>query len=539
MTTKIKPDQVIEIIIRRIWLLILPLCVTLTLGVILTLTANRTYVASTSILVQPQRVPREYIQSIVSSDINQRISTISQQILSRTNLEKIIDEFGLFTDKDNMYLEDKVRSLRRRVRVRIERARHGAEAFSVSFEGDEPERVMKIANTIATYFMDENLKVREAQAVGTSEFLESELLKTRSKLEEREKILSEYRTKHLGGLPDELETNLRTLDRLQLQLTERQTVLRDIKSLSSEYEAELNRLHEERAARGLPPSGSTDATEQLVESENEQKLSRANEELNNLLLKYTDKHPDVKKFKKIIANLEKSIEEEQQKPPEESTVASSQQNQDSPESQANPLVRLEQQLSAHKREMNNVESDIQRIKREMSVYQTRVEETPNRELELQSLQRDYNNIRNIYNSLLDRKLEAEIAVNMERKQKGEQFRILDHARLPEKPIKPDVRIIFLISIAAGIGFGGGVVFLLEYLDTSIRREDEIESEIGLPILATIPALEFNTRKFIKYLKGAFFLLISGYLAAVFLFFVVLNLKGIDKTLLFIKTLGTN
>ena len=213
--TQIKPDYIIDALIRGRWFLIVPLCISLTLGLGMTLTANKTYEASTMILVQPQRVPTSYIRSVVSSDINQRISTISQQVLSRSNLEQIIDQFGLFEDSTGMYQEEKISGLRKRIKVRTERARQGAESFSISFTGSEPQRVMRIANTLASYFMDENLKVREAQAIGTSEFLDSELDKTKKRLEEKEQKLAAFRAKYLGGLPDELETNLRTLDRMQ------------------------------------------------------------------------------------------------------------------------------------------------------------------------------------------------------------------------------------------------------------------------------------------------------------------------------------
>ena len=199
----IKPNQIIEIILRRKWLIIVSLCVTLTLGVYETFTLPRTYEASTSILVQAQRVPGNYVKSIVSIGINERISTISQQILSQSNIEKIIDQFGLFDDEDaiNMYLEDKIKSMRKRIKINLTRARSGTDSFKISFKGKNPERVMRVANTLASFFMDENLKVREAQAVGTSEFLESELGKTRKRLEETEQRLAEYRYRYMEGFP--------------------------------------------------------------------------------------------------------------------------------------------------------------------------------------------------------------------------------------------------------------------------------------------------------------------------------------------------
>ena len=137
--------------------------------------------------------------------------------------------------------------------------------------------------------------------------------------------------------------------------------------------------------------------------------------------------------------------------------------------------------------INSLETEISELQNQIAIYENRVEATPKREQELASLQRDYENIQTTYNSLLERKLEADIAVNMEKKQKGEQFQILDSASLPQRPIEPDMRKLFLIFLAAGFGIGGGIIFLLEYLNTSFRRTEDVES-LGVSILATIPLM---------------------------------------------------
>jgi len=198
-------------------------------------------------------------------------------------------------------------------------------------------------------------------------------------------------------------------------------------------------------------------------------------------------------------------------------------------------MQQEVQLKQIKNEIQKIRSDINKIEQQMSIYQKRVENTPKRELELQSLKRDYSNIQNVFNSLLDRKLEAELSVNMEKKQKGEQFRILDHARLPEKPISPNVKLLFLFSIAAGLGIGCGIVFLREFIGFSIlRREDQIENELGLTILATIPPLEKSSDKFKQKIQTVAFIGCSLYAALFLTFFAILNSKGLDRTINFIK-----
>ncbi len=536
----LKPDQILEIIIRRRWLIVIPLCFFLTIGLFYTLTAPKTYKASTTILIQPQKVPTDYVQSIVTTDIGQRINTISQQILSRTNLEKIIKKYGLLKESPGMYQEDRVNSVRKRVAVTQQSSsrRQGTEAFSVSFSGSNPDIVMQVANELAGFFMDENLKAREIQAIGTSEFLESELEKIKKKLEDREKALAEYRAIYMGGLPDELETNLRTLDRLQLQHTDALNALRDNQNAANFLKNQISRLKEMSqsgsGAAALQSDGTFVGMPALSTTEQQYELEKR--QLDELLLKYTTKHPEVIKFSKSVAKLEQKIK----KGKEEKQIARSGSNSASESTHAgsandNVLFQQKLQLKQMEMEVLSIKTTIQKIKQAMLVYQKRVEDTPKREQELQSIQRDYNNIRESYSSLLARRLEAELAVNMEKKQKGEQFRILDHARLPEKPTSPDVRMLFMLSLAIGFGIGGGIIFLLEFLNPVIRSEEQIEVEIGLPILASIPPLLQPGERGKKWIEYVAFTIVSSYAVTILLFFVILNLKGIDKTLSLFKT----
>ncbi|WP_457551286.1 XrtA system polysaccharide chain length determinant [Desulfobacula sp.] len=529
----LKPDQILEIIIRRRWLIIIPVCLALTAGFFYTLSAPKTYKASTTILIQPQKVPKDYVQSIVTTDPQQRINTISQQILSRTNLENIIKEFQLFQDNENMYPEDKINSMRKRVVVTQTSSRHqSTEAFAISFTGSNPEIVMKVSNKLASYFMDENLKAREIQAMSTSNFLESELKKIKIKLEDREKVLAAYRAEYMGGLPGELETNLRTLDRLQLQYSDALNTLRDTQNDAALLKTQISRLREmeKTGNAALQPDGTTLRAPALSPLEQQYELEKR--QLDDLKIKYTDQHPEVIKFTKSVADLKKKVEKEKKE-----------KGSDTPGSHNTGVVSSNPVLFQHEftlrqleNEISNLKANILQIRESMQVYQKRVEDTPKREQELQSIQRDYNNIRDSYNSLLARRLEAELAVNMEKKQKGEQFRILDYARLPEKPIKPDVRMLLMLSLTIGFGIGGGAAFLLESLNPTLRREDQIEMEIGLPILASIPLLGKPGAAKKKWIEIIAFAMVFIYSIIIFLFFLFFYLKGINKTLNFIQTI---
>ncbi len=535
--TQIKPDHIIDALIRGRWFLVVPLCISLTLGLGMTLTAKKTYEAGTMILVQPQRVPTSYIRSVVSSSIGERIGTISQQVLSRSNLEQIIDQFGLYENNAGMYQEDKIAELRKRIKVKIERARGGSEAFSISFTGSEPQRVMRIANTLASYFMDENLKVREAQAIGTSEFLDSELKKTKKRLEQREQKLAAFRAKYFGGLPDELETNLRTLDRMQKQAADKAMTLREINNSISQLDSQISYMASSDRDSGMFADDfqNFDFDEFEEGGEDDASLQAAQKQYDALLLRYTEKHPDVKKLKRIIEKLKGNIEAARKKEEEAPSPAGAAQDI-LPDMGWDPVAPLKAQRAQLLAEASDIKAEISALQEKMKIYQQRVEDTPKRELELQSLKRDYGNIQDVYNSLLDRKLEAELSVNMEKKQKGEQFRILDHARLPEKPISPNVKIMFLLSIAGGLGLGGGVLFLKELLSFSVlRRDDQIETELGLPILASIPPLEKPGDRKKQRFEWIMFICCCSYGAVFLTFFAILNHKGLDRTINFIKT----
>ncbi|MEW5909634.1 MAG: Wzz/FepE/Etk N-terminal domain-containing protein, partial [Thermodesulfobacteriota bacterium] len=447
--TKLSPEYVINLLIRREWLIIIPFFLAIVAGIILAVKLPRVYRASTLILVEPQRVPSNYVQTVIPVGIESRISTISQQILSRTNLEKVIEQFKLYASPgdEKIFMEDKVADMRKRIEVNVTRKQQkDAEAFEIAFKGEKPEQVMQVANALASFFIDENLKAREASAMGTSSFLEDELNSMRARLQELETALKDYRQKHLGALPEQLETNLRVLDRLQVALGEKQKSLRDAKdrfALIEKQISEMQSMIRESSGKDAAPLAI------IPELPETKKLWAMKNELEALKAKYTPQHPDVLRQEKKIAALEKEIEEKQKKMAEETSASSSIKTTD-PGKQSVSLKNLYQsqfvQYHEVKKDIADLEIDVARINNEIRIYENRVEETPKREQELLTLKRDYENINSTYNSLLQRKLEAEIAVNMEKKQKGEQFRILDAAKYPEKPIWPNMNYLFMMTL---------------------------------------------------------------------------------------------
>jgi uncharacterized protein involved in exopolysaccharide biosynthesis len=232
-------------------------------GIYLALTLPRIYQAYTSILVKPQQVPTDYVQSIVTADLESRIRSISQQILSRSNLEKIINQFNLFSgpEQQNMAIEDKISNLREQIAIETQptKERQETDAFYIFFSGANPEEVMRVANGLATLFIDENLKKREAEAVETTEFLDDELSAMRTRLEEVEIRLKDYRKRYMGELPEQLESNLRILDTHQRQLSESEDRLRDEKNRLVMLENEIKNRKESLSAGNAIQSDSGEA----------------------------------------------------------------------------------------------------------------------------------------------------------------------------------------------------------------------------------------------------------------------------------------
>ena len=508
-------EYIIDIILRRRWYIIIPFCLSMIAGMFYSVWAPKIYEAATLILVEPQSVPENYIQSIVNTDSDARISTISKQIKSRTNLEKIIDDFNLFSGVEykKMFMEDKVNNLRKRITVDITHGRSGSDAFSISYRGENPEKTMKITNTLASYFINENIKTRESNAVGTSEFIIEELNTMRTRLVEVEGRIEEHRKQYMGELPEQLHTNLAILKRLQEQLSDRRQRLREEKNQLAVVEQLIAFRPPPKQMVRQQPSAVGESTD----------LDVFKKQLAVLTTKYTERHPDVVKVKKTIADLER-------KKANESETANDTTSSQVLGTYSKPSLKDKnyRQREEIRLTISSLESEIPKLRNQIMIYKNRVEATPKREQELASLQRDYDNIQTTYNSLRERKLEADIAVNME-KQKGEQFQIIDSASFPQRPVEPDMRKLFLIFLAAGVGIGGAIIYLLEYLDTSFRGPEDVEP-LGVSILATIPVVAGRKDRVLKrsnQLLSAFSILIS---VTLFAGFFLLSFKGEDAVL---------
>ena len=532
-------NHYVELALKHRWHLIIPFCLSMVIGIFLIFVLPKLYEGSTLILVRPQSVPTDFVQSIVTSDIESRIQTISRQILSRSNLEKIITQFNLFMEEEqeDMYMGDKVADLRERINIALEnrtsdRQKDVASIFSISFLWPNPELVAPVANGLAASFIDESLRVREVQAVDTTTFLEDEIEPMRRQLEDVELKITEFRNRNMGELPEQLGTNLRTLDQLRLQLDKTKDSLRSDRDrlvlLESGMTANQNKI--------IEPSDSTVAGE---ESGQVMSLTLLKQQLEALQASYTDRHPDVIRLKSKIADLEAKLASGEYKmaSPEIFRLSPRSEDVNAARFYEDIMLKKNIQLRQHaelKMQIKNLQLEIGEINVQIDEYQRRVENTPALEQELQSLNREYQNIKDSHDYLFSRKLEANISVNMEKKQKGEQFEIIDRAITPRNPISPNLKIIFLLTVFLGVHLGGGLIFLKDYFDTSLRRSGDIERSLGISVLATIPKIH-QTKDFMKR-KLRKVMTVSSLFIAICLFvsFAVLAFIGPETTIELIR-----
>jgi polysaccharide chain length determinant protein (PEP-CTERM system associated) len=509
----------LDIAQRRKYWIIIPFLVTLLGGLAYILIAPKTYEAETLILVQSQSVPQDYVRSIVTEAIDDRLRTITQQVTSRTNLETITREFRLSQELGQSLTLDKlVEEVRKRIKIDVskgERGRGATSAFTISFRGRDPQKVMQVTNALASNFISENLEMRESQVLGTSSFLADELDSVRKRLTAKEEELKAYRERYMGGLPDQLTANIANLQRLQLQADQLSKSLTDAENRRIMVQQTMEDARKGRQTLVSPsPQGSETRD-----------LNSLRNELAALEAKYTPSHPDVVRLKKMIESMEAS--ESKQVPDSSGKTVG--------------LSRAEQTLIQQQRDIEldiaSTKAEIKRVQAETAAYQKRVEDTPKREQELLSIQRDYDNQKSLYDSLLKRKLEADIAVSMEKKQKGEQFRVIDPAKVPSYPVSPDMKKTVLAVLALGLGLGGGLAYFVEMMDTSYRSPDEIQKELKLPILVSIPfrhtEQEIRARKRNEALKAAG--VAVGFAVSVLV--ILAGTKGFGRAVNYIKELA--
>ncbi len=451
---------------RRKWLAIIALVLPLSFVVSFLVVLPRIYRATATVLVERQLVPEEFVRPTVTSGVETRLQTISQDILSRERLEALIKRFNLYVKDNPRYtMEELLERTRDDIQVEIRSAdfsrRDTAIAFTITYRGKDPATVVNVTNMLALTYVEENTKVRTRQATETAEFLKTQLQDLKRRLEEQEKRLGEFRRRNIGALPQQMDANLATLERLNLQLRLNGDALGRAHTRRESLTAELGIVTPSEPGKG-PEVGSV-------------RLVRLRQELQEVKTRYTAKHPDVVRLETEIRRVEADLAADPasgHKSTERELIAS-----------ADPQVRrVRQSLTEAEAEIANLKKEAAYVRDSIATYQRRVESTPQNEGQYQELSRDYDSTKQLYATLLKRFEDAQLAETMESKLQGEQFRIID----PAMAARPVSRLkMALAALALSIGLAVVSVVLAESMDSSFHAIDDLRQFTRVPILASI------------------------------------------------------
>jgi polysaccharide chain length determinant protein (PEP-CTERM system associated) len=458
-------DRVWALWNRRKWLGVVVFLLPLTAATAVIMGLPDLYQSTALVMIERQQVPEAFVRSTVTSELEIRLHTISQEILSRSRLESLIARMGLYPDlKGPRTSEEAVDRMRRDIRLDLRDAGRGGTttAFALSYRGRDPQTVAVVTNTLASFYIEENLKARERQATGTAEFLKVQLNDAKRRLDEQEARMGELQRRYLGELPQQLQGNLATLDSLNAQLRiNNDNLIR----MAERRDQVAGQLAQAKVNMGGPEP-------------DEVRLARLQQELVTLRMKYTDLWPDIIRIKDEIERLKKDMAAPKPKA--------------DPKAVAGPptpeVARLQDTLRSIETELRLAKQDEQRLRQGITAYQIRLDNAPKREQEYLDATRDYQGTRELYQTLSRKYEDSLLAESMEQRQKGEQFRILDSALPSSTPAAPRRSKLLVASLALSFVLGAGSMVLMEVLDTSFHSSRDLRAYTTVPILVNIPRI---------------------------------------------------
>ena len=502
---------------RSKWWLIIPCLVVGVVALGFSFLLADEYRSETLILVEQQQVPAEYVRPTVTADLQDRLQTMTQEILSRTRLQRIIEKFGLFrhyTERQPRYrlvafvnsglarlgveqwgplhqdsggpaIEELIAKMRESIEIElVRRGRRGpvVTAFKISYIAETPPLAQQVTTEITSLFIEENLKVRERMAENTSQFIEIELEAARRELENQESTLRDFKVRYMGQLPEQVQTNLHLLGQLQFQLQANMDAMGRLQEqdiLLKNSVKQRKAVLEEQVGAQAGVESPTNLARQLAQLQSQ---------LSQMKARYTPQHPDVIKLAQQIAQLQTQLEQATEEPTEESL-------QSSPVKVFDPqLAQIQSQIEANQRAQQTRVKEQKRIGEAIKTYQQQLRLIPLREQQYIEITRDYGIAKNNYESLLQKKNRSDLAGNLEKRQQGEQFRILDPANLPVKPFRPNRALISVGGVLGGLFLGLIWVGAHEFLDKSLRNERDVEFYLESPVLALIPLVSSPNHK---------------------------------------------
>lgn len=485
-------------IVRRKWLVIGSVLAGIVVAVALCLVLPKSYRSSTLIVIENQKIPDDYVKGIGGASVEERLTLIQQQVMSRTLLSQIIEEFKLYEGKlDQEILESSIEKMRKTIKVEtvgtIGAGRKSVETITISFLNKDPKTAMEVTAKLASLFIEENLKVREQLVTGVATFLEQELHDAKQALEAQEQAISQYKSKHTGLLPEQMEANLRSLDRLQSDLNATDELIHGLTDKVSSVE----KLIKEYEAGGTTQGASgTTATSPAGMDPLIGRLRELERNLTTLLAaNYTETYPDIVEARQEIKSVKKQLA---------AKYGDIEEGKDGDAAKIfDPyLTELLKQRNELRVELSSVKDRRRRLAEHLKEFEYRVEQTPSREQDMMILKRDYENMQRNYQALLDKRLNAHVAENLEKRQKSEQFRVLDPANLPQTPDKPNRLLIMALGLLGGCGLGVGLAIGLDQVNPTFKRREEVERLPGIRVLAVIPNFDFQHHQLSQQAKSS-------------------------------------
>ena len=474
-TAPMAPMDYIQILKRRKWSLLLPAVIVFLIAVVVALALPSIYMSTSTILIEEQDIPADFVMTTVTSYVEQRLQSINQRMMSFTKLSEIIQRFDLYPElRDKLTSEEIVEKMKEDtvlepvstevVDRRTGRPSAATIAFTLSYQGKNPNTVQQVANVLTSLFLSENLQVRETQAKETAAFLESEMEKIKDKLADLEARVAKFKNEHINELPELLQLNLQSLDRIEREETLAKEQLRNLNERKIYYQSQL---------AGIEPY--LDTEEDLV---SQRRLEELKVELVRLTKTFSDEYPDVRKTRAEIKDLEETLAAAEKarlagkKPPD------------------NPAyISLQAQLTNARADISLLQRQIEELELSATEYRRRIAATPDVEEAYNALIAERNNTQAKFDDLMRKHMEAGVAQGLEKEQKGERFTLIDPARLPEKPFKPNRIAIVIVSLVLGVGAGVAFAVLKEFSDDAVRNPTALSITTSFPVLASIPLIQ--------------------------------------------------
>lgn len=448
------------------------------------------YQSSTLILVEQPTMPKDYVTPNVTDDLQARMQSITQQILSRTRLLHIIEQYNLYVlAHSDRSADDKVEMMRKDIDIELVRDERSNQitAFNVYYTSRDPHIAQQVTGELTNLFINENLEVRQQQSEDTTKFLETQLEDARENLASQEEKIRLFKAQHVGEMPGQLASNLQILSGLQSQLQNEQDALNSAK----QQHVYLQTLVDQYRSLQAPSKSGDGNTVGLPALD--QELEKLKAQLADLSSRYTDRHPDVRKLKEQIAETEKQREQMIASLEARPTANSSDQSntlpaEDGDPTQAAMLLQVQSQLRSNEVEITNREHSVVALKAKIDDYQARLNQEPIREQQLADLTRGYDQSKANYDDLLKKKNESAMATSMELLQQGERFRIIDPPSFPQKPTFPNRLKFCGMGLALGLALGLVVAGAFEMFDPSLHDEKELKKLLPAAIIAEIPPI---------------------------------------------------